>query len=124
MNAEDAEIDDHRGDALERALRDLIEHGAAVERLVSRGKAAYDSDEMLRLAAESLLIRAGEAVSRVESASPTFVCEHPELELRQLNDARNVVAHGYDIVDAELVWTILDVHVPRVVERVASLLCQ
>lgn len=40
----------------QRWLRDIVEHAEAVERLVARGKAAYDADEMLRYAAEDLLI--------------------------------------------------------------------
>ncbi|MGO1948484.1 MAG: HepT-like ribonuclease domain-containing protein [Mycobacteriaceae bacterium] len=48
--------------------------------------------------------------------------EHPEFELRSLKNSRNIVSHGYDIVDSDLVWSIISVHVPRVVERVSSYL--
>lgn len=77
---------------------------------------------MLRLAAESILIRAGETVARIERLDPTFVDHHEELELRNLKDARNVVAHGYDIVDTEILWEIIARHLPVVVGRVRDLL--
>ena len=51
-------------DPLIEGLEDLLDQVSAVERLVSRGKAAYDLDEMLRFAGEDLLIRCGEDVSR------------------------------------------------------------
>ena len=105
-----------------QALRDLVEHGNAAARLVRRGKAAYDADEMLRFAGEGLLLRAGETVVRIDKADPGFVGNHPELELRKLRDSRNVVAHGYDIVDAEIVWTILCDHLPPLVAKVDELI--
>lgn len=79
---------------------------------------------MLRYAAEGLLIRAGEAVDRIDKAPSTFVDDHPELELHKLKDARNVTAHGFDIVDAEIVWAILSTHVPVVIARVRGVLAQ
>ena len=80
------------------------------------------TDVELRSAAESLLIRAGETVNRIDTVSPEFIRTNPELELRNLKDARNVVAHGYDIVDPEILWRILADHLPAVVSRVAALL--
>jgi uncharacterized protein with HEPN domain len=107
---------------IQQALQDLLEAAAAAGRLVERGKDAYDGDEMLRYAGEDLLIRLGETAHRVDRADVSFIAAHPELELRDLKDARNVAAHGYDIVDAEIVWEILAVHVPRVALRVRDLL--
>jgi uncharacterized protein with HEPN domain len=106
----------------ERLLHDLLDHAAAVARLVDRGRAAYDEDEMLRFAAEDLLIRLGETVARIDRDDPTFVDAHPDLELRRVKDARNLVAHGYDVVDPALVWTILEQNVPGVAHRVRRLL--
>ncbi|PFG42297.1 uncharacterized protein DUF86 [Isoptericola jiangsuensis] len=106
----------------ERLLHDLVEHAAAAARLVDRGRPAYDADEMLRYAAEDLLIRLGETVARIDRDDDRFVGAHPGLELRRLKDARNLVAHGYDIVDPALVWSILEHNVPTVAERVRRLL--
>ncbi|WP_166844741.1 DUF86 domain-containing protein [Isoptericola sp. BMS4] len=105
-----------------RWLEDLVDHAAAAKRLVARGKDAYDADEMLRYAAENLLIRLGECVSRIDRDDPAFVDAHPDLELRRLKDARNVIAHGYDIVDAELLWAILSTNIPNVARQVTETL--
>jgi uncharacterized protein with HEPN domain len=103
-------------------LRDLVDHADAASRLVSRGRTAYDADEMLRYAGEDLLIRLGEAVARIDRDDSSFVDQHPDLELRRLKDARNLVAHGYDVVDPAIVWTILERHLPMVADRVRRLL--
>lgn len=105
-----------------RLLGDLLRHTDATARLVGRGKPAFDADEFLRYAGEDLLVRMGEVVVRLDRTSPGFVEAHPGLELRNLKDTRNVMAHGYDIVDFEIVWEILSVHLPPVAKKVRSLL--
>ena len=106
---------------LER-LGDLLDHASAVARLVGRGRPAYDADEMMRFASESLIIRLGECVDRIDKADPGFVAAHPDLELRQLKNTRNLIAHGYDIVDYGLVWQVMETNIPMVAEQVAGLL--
>lgn len=100
----------------------ITEHAAAVARLVARGKAAFDADEMLRFAGEDLIIRLGECVQRIDRAEPGFVAAHLELDLRKLKDSRNVLARGYDIVDYDIVWSILANHIPAVAAAVQGFL--
>lgn len=109
-------------DQTSRWLEDFLENARAVDRLVARGKSAYDGDEMLRYAAEDLLIRLGDTVTRIERSASDFIDAHPELELRRVKDARNVVAHGYDVVDPEIVWSILERNIPQVSARIEDLL--
>ncbi|GAB3168978.1 hypothetical protein GCM10027059_32960 [Myceligenerans halotolerans] len=107
---------------ISQLLGDLLLHTDAAARLVGRGKHAYDNDEFLRYAAEDLLVRLGEVVARLDRKAPAFVADHPDLELRNLKDTRNVVAHGYDIVDFEIIWEILAENIPVVADRVRNLL--
>ena len=107
-----------------RRLADLLDHTQLAASLVARGPIAYNTDVMLRLASESLLIRMGETVDRIDKADPLFVNQHPDLELRRLKDTRNLVAHGYDIVDYEIIWTILETNIPAVASKVEELLNQ
>lgn len=116
------ELAERYGERVVRALPDLVEHCEAIERLVARGKSAYLSDEMLRYAAEDLLIRAGESVGRIDNAQTGFVEDHGRLELRNLKDSRNFVAHGYDLVDPETIWVIMEKHIPRALAGVRELL--
>jgi hypothetical protein len=42
--------------------------------------------------------------------------------LRRLKDTPKVIAHGYGLVDAEMIWAILADYPPEVVGRVRLLL--
>jgi len=105
-------------------LTDLVDQAGIASRLVARGKPTFDEDEMLRFAGESLLIRMGECVDRIDKTDPHFVASHAELELRPLKDTRNLVAHGYDIVDHDFVWVILERHIPPVALAVRQFLAR
>jgi uncharacterized protein with HEPN domain len=105
-----------------QGLEDIIRHAGAVARLVARGKEAFDADEMLRFAAEDLIIRLGESVQRIDQSDPEFASRHPTFDLRKLKDARNILAHGYDIVDYEIVWSIMERNIPVVATAIEGFL--
>lgn len=51
----------------------------------------------------------------------------PEIEIenaRQIVDTRNWVIHGYDSVDNIIIWGIITLHLPKLKEKVESLLKQ
>jgi uncharacterized protein with HEPN domain len=93
-----------------QTLADLLEFAEQAERLVARGRQAYDADEMLRLAAESIVHRIGEAVARL---SDDFTRAHPTVNWRPMKGLRNVVAHQYGAIDHALLWTSLASDLPR-----------
>jgi uncharacterized protein with HEPN domain len=80
-------------------------------RLVARGRAAYDEDEALRLAAEAITHRIGEAVSRL---SEEFITDQPQIEWRRIKGMRNIVTHEYARIDYEIVWNALALRIPEI----------
>jgi len=100
-------------DRTARTLEDFLEFTDAAARLVARGKADYDNDEMLRLAAEALLHKIGEVVSRLDRDDPALIAEHPEVSWRPMKGMRNLVAHGCGAADPEIVWTTLEQNLPQ-----------
>lgn len=98
-----------------QALKDFLEFGRSAQRLVARGRDAYDADEMLRLAAEAVVHRIGESVSRLDAA---FTEGHPEIPWRRMKGMRNVVAHDYGAVDPQIVWNALASELPEVMWQV------
>jgi uncharacterized protein with HEPN domain len=92
-------------------LLDLLEFTDMAARLVARGRAAYEGDEALRLAAEAITHRIGEAVSRL---SEEFVTDHPQIEWRKIKGMRDIVTHGYARIDYEIVWNTLALRVPEI----------
>ena len=101
-------------------LCDLANHCASAARLVALGRQEFNDNELLRLAAEAIISRTGETVARIDRENPDFTDDHPELELRNLKDARNFVVHAYDQIDYDIVWEILERHIPRVGRMVSD----
>jgi len=103
-------------------LEDFLEFAAAGARLVERGREAYDADEMLRFAAESVLHKIGEAVARLDREAPDLIAAHPEVNWRDMKAIRNLVAHEYAAVDYGIIWNALAEHLPGEAEGVQSIL--
>lgn len=92
-----------------RTLSDFVEFSDTGARLVARGRAAYDADEMLRLAAEAILHRLGEAVARLDD---DFTERHAQVRWRPIKGMRNLLAHEYGAVDHHIVWNTLEYDLP------------
>ena len=112
------------GAIVPQALYELLDQLAAAERLVARGREAYDVDEMLVFAAEAIVVRAGECVARLDQHAPEFGRENQSLNLRDMKDARNFVAHGYDSVDAAILWDVIATFMPTLKAGVTQFLAQ
>lgn len=93
-----------------RTLRDMLDFCEQAERLVARGREAYEGDEMLRLAAEALTHRVGRDSWRV---SGDLQRGHPAVPRRAIEGMRNLVAHDYGRIDHGVVWNTLAREFPR-----------
>lgn len=102
-----------------QVLEDFQEFARIGARLVARGREAYDADEMLRLAAEAILHRLGEAVARL---SVDFTDAHPRVHWRPMKRMRNLVAHEYGAVDHNILWNALEHDLPREAAEVQRIL--
>ena len=111
-----------RGARVAVLLEDLVDQCGSAARLVALGRQEFDDCEMLRLAGEAIISRAGETVARIDRDDPGFAACHPELELRNLKDARNFIVHAYDQIDYDIVWEILERHIPRIGRAVVDAL--
>lgn len=80
--------------------------------IVSRGRAAYDSDLVLRLASEAVVNRLGEGIGRL---TDTLLAATPEgIPTELVRGMRNRVVHEYQRIDYGLVWNTLERDIPRV----------
>ena len=103
-----------------QSLRDFLRFSEmSAELIVARGRAAFDADLTLRLAAESVLHKIGEAVARLPE---TFIDDHPKIPWKAMQATRNIVAHRYDQVDYEIIWTALADRLPEDAEQVRRIL--
>lgn len=101
------------------ALLDLLQFSEMAARLVARGRAAYDRDETLRLAAEAITHRLSEAVARL---SDEFIAGHPQVEWRKIKGMRNIVSHQYTHIDYEILWNALADRIPVTADAIRGIL--
>ena len=80
----------------------------------------YSGDRLLRQAVERNLEIVGEAVGRLRRDDPDTVSRLSEHE--RIVAFRNVLIHGYDLVDDELVWDTIETKLPVLLSEVEELL--
>ena len=82
--------------------------------------ADYDSDLLLRSAVERQLMIVGEAMSQVTRVDEEVAAQIEDA--REIINLRNVIVHGYTIIENETIWGILQADVPKLRDQVARLL--
>jgi uncharacterized protein with HEPN domain len=86
-----------------------------------RGKALqdYKRDRLLRQAIERNFEIIGEAMSRLAHHDPEVagrISKH-----RRIIDFRNVLIHGYDLIDHRIVWSTISEELPVLLAEVQAL---
>ena len=82
----------------------------------------FQGNGMVKAAVERKFEIIGEALHRMEKT------EAPALnrisDYRRIIDFRNIISHGYDVVDVEIVWEAITDYLPVLTEEVEALLAQ
>lgn len=73
-------------------------------------------DRMRCLAVEKLFINLGEAASRVDASQAVVM---PEIPWRKIIGLRNILAHGYEQVDHEVLYRTVTDDLPDLVEALS-----
>ena len=68
------------------------------------------------------LIIIGEASRKILNEWPAFATHHASVGWHRMTGMRNRVAHGYEEIDFEIVWNTVKQELPRLIERLDSLL--
>jgi uncharacterized protein with HEPN domain len=85
-----------------------------------KGFEDYDRDLMLRSAVERQFMIVGEALNKAQKLDDD-VREHIKA-LQDIVSLRNVIAHGYAVVENVTIWGILQADVPDLYQQVKALL--
>jgi len=80
----------------------------------------YVSDRLVRQAVERNFEIIGEAINRLEKLD-TALAERVG-EVPRIVAFRNIIAHGYDVVDHQIVWYVIQQEVAPLLSRVETLL--
>lgn len=77
----------------------------------------FQKDRLLQLAIEREFEIIGEALFRLEKVEPDKLAARIP-EYRKIIDFRNILAHGYDILDVAVMWDLVQNRVPELLEKV------
>lgn len=80
--------------------------------------ADYESDRLLKSAVERQIEIIGEAARRV---SDDFQTSHPEIPSRPIIAQRHVLAHEYGELRQDLIWRVVTIHVPELINALSPL---
>jgi uncharacterized protein with HEPN domain len=100
-------------------LIDILEAIEKIERYVSRGKKAFDSDELLQIWIIHHLQTVGEAASKLDR---DLQDNYTEIPWAQITAMRNILIHDYFAVDLDEVWVAAERDIPRLKEGIRAIL--
>ena len=84
-----------------------------------RSRVDLDDDEMLEAALIRWLEVLGEAARRVPDE---FRSRYPDVPWQDTTDLRNVLIHGYDTIDLDQVWFIIQEHLPPLMQQLQQII--
>lgn len=100
-------------------LRHMLRYAVEATGLSSQhSRADLDQDRVLNLALVRLLEIVGEAANRF---SETTQQKYADIPWQAIVGLRNRLIHGYDEVDFDILWDILTVDLPPLVQRLKSI---
>lgn len=101
-------------------LRDILDAIDQIRKYSSKGREAFERDELIQVWIVHHLARLGEAVARL---SPTLR-KRRSLPWKQIIGMRNILVHDYFRIDPETVWTAVELHLPRFEKKVREILAE
>lgn len=104
----------------ELALRQILKHAQeAVAITKEKTRRDLDQDRLLNLALTRLVEIIGEAANRVPEDVQT---RYPDLPWLEMIGARNRLIHGYDSVDFDILWAIIQHDLPELIRQLTGIL--
>lgn len=103
-------------------VRHMLDHGReAVEMVRGRSRADLDTDRMLNLALVRLTEVVGEASRRVPE---DFRRRHTHVPWRDIADLRNRLIHGYETVDFDTLWSVVQKDLPLLIDQLEAIVAE
>jgi uncharacterized protein with HEPN domain len=102
-------------------LRDIVDAcDFIVEVARPRTLRDYESNRVLRAAIERYLEIIGEALNRIRRNDPQIAARVPQVD--SIIAFRNILIHGYDLVDHKRVWEVVQRDVPKLRDEITAIL--
>jgi uncharacterized protein with HEPN domain len=102
------------------SMRQMLDHAVeALQLAQGRTRSDLDKDRVFALAQTRLLEILGEAAGRISAATQS---KHPGIPWSGITGLRNRLIHGYDQVDFDVLWTIIDSDLPPLISKLELIL--
>jgi len=100
--------------------RHMLDHARKAVRLAQgRTRADLEGDELFGLAMTRLLEVVGEAATHV---GPATCDQHPQIPWLSIAGMRHRLIHGYDVVDFDILWRVVQEDLPALIHELESVL--
>ena len=94
-------------------LRHMLEHAQeAVALSEGKSRPSLSAERTLELSLTRLVEIVGEAATRVSRAGQE---RYPEIPWAEIIGLRNRLVHGYDAVDLDILWDIIEIDLPPLI---------
>lgn len=104
------------------SLRQMLDYSReAVEFIQGIDISQFAADRLRNLAVVRLVEIVGEAANRIPSDVQN---QYPKIPWREIIDMRNVIAHGYDILDYDILWKVVTVDLPELIQALEGIVPQ
>ncbi len=101
-------------------LRQIADHARLAQQLCAEKELPQIlADWQKRLAFERAMEILGEAVKRLP---PELTAGYPAVDWRGIAGMRDRVSHGYDLIDYDLLWQSVQIHVPGLLATIEQML--
>ena len=108
---------------IKKYLFDVVTAAQSIEQYTADLEFAdYTADEMVQAAVERKFEIIGEALSRIRRLDDSLLEGISEHE--RIIGFRNVIIHGYDTIDVDIVWDAVTNHLPKLKQQARQLLDQ
>ncbi len=100
-------------------LLDILEAIERIQKYASRGRKAFESDELLQTWIVHHIQIIGEAARKI---SDVLCTSHPEVPWPQIIAMRHVLVHDYFGIDVEEVWATVERDIPELKRQIKAIL--
>ncbi len=102
---------------IKKLLFDINEAANDIENFVQdKEYFEFENNRLLQAAVERKFEIIGEALNRIKSIDSEFI--ENITDYRRIIGFRNMIAHGYDIIEFEIVWSAIKNHLPILKQEV------